>query len=242
MSVITSLVAYYSLEEISGTRNDAHSNNHLSDNNTVTSGTGKVGTAASFTAANTESLSVADNATLSMPGDISISAWVKATALGLGTVRRIASKDDQGAQREYSLYLGGSSNPTFEGIDSSSGFASAIAAAISADTWAFLIGTYTNGDKTFRLYVDDGTEAASSPLTNGMADRAAPFVIGAASDLSSQPMDGQIDEVAVWRKVLTPAERTWLYNSGNGRDYAAIVAEAAPTFTLIGRTVLDYVD
>lgn len=31
--------------------------------------------------------------------------------------------------------------------------------------------------------------------------------------------DGILDEVAIWKRVLTPEERTYLYNNGTGRTY-----------------------
>ena len=34
--------------------------------------------------------------------------------------------------------------------------------------------------------------------------------------------DGLVDEVAIFSDVLTSAERTWLYNGGNGRAYNEI--------------------
>src|SRR5688572_29665368 len=76
-ALLTSLIAHWRLEETSDTRFDAHSTNHLTDNNTVASATGKLGTAASFTAANQESLAIADNAALSMGDlDFTLAGWV----------------------------------------------------------------------------------------------------------------------------------------------------------------------
>lgn len=50
--LLTSLIAHWKLDEASGTRNDSHGTNHLTDNNTVTTATAKLGTnAAQFTAA-----------------------------------------------------------------------------------------------------------------------------------------------------------------------------------------------
>jgi len=73
----TGLSAWWSLDETSGTRNDSHGSNHLTDNNTVGYTSGVKSNAATFIAANNESLSISDNAALSM-GDISFSvcAWV----------------------------------------------------------------------------------------------------------------------------------------------------------------------
>ncbi len=110
-------------------------------------------------------------------------------------------------------------------LDSFSGFSDAGGVVVASDTWVFLIATYTNSDKTPRLYQDDGAENAGSAIFNGIANTTAAFVLGAAGD-TSQRMDGLIDEVGVWRRILTSGERTWLYNSGAGRSYADIVAEA----------------
>ena len=74
---LSGLIAYWTLDEASGTRVDAHGNNDLSDNNTVTSTTGKVGDAAAFATANSEYLSRADNADLSVGNiDFTFDLWL----------------------------------------------------------------------------------------------------------------------------------------------------------------------
>jgi len=47
---------------------------------------------------------------------------------------------------------------------------------------------------------------------NGASD----FAIGARRDTAPLYFDGRIDEVGLWKRVLTTAERTALYNSGAG--------------------------
>jgi len=78
VALIDDLVAFWELEEVSGTRVDAHGANDLTDNNTVASTTGKVGNCADFEASNSESLSIADNAALSMGVNQSftVNCWV----------------------------------------------------------------------------------------------------------------------------------------------------------------------
>ena len=59
-TLLNGLVSWWDLDEASGTRFDSHTANDvndLTDNNTVTQATGKVGNAAQFTAANLEHLS-----------------------------------------------------------------------------------------------------------------------------------------------------------------------------------------
>ncbi len=51
-----------------------------------------------------------------------------------------------------------------------------------------------------------------------------PFILGATDLASNNTLDGLIDEVAIWARVLTADERTWLYNAGNARAYAAVAA------------------
>src|SRR3990167_8235506 len=96
------MVAWWELNEESGTRVDAHSTNDLTDNNTVLFGTGIVGNAADFetTGAPLEFLSIADNVPLSITGDICIAFWTDIESLG--EPYTIASKfTTTGDQRSY---------------------------------------------------------------------------------------------------------------------------------------------
>ena len=74
----TNLEAWWKLDEESGTRDDAHGSNDLSDNNTVGFTAGKYSNAASFILANSEYLSIGDNNSLST-GDIdfTLGCWVE---------------------------------------------------------------------------------------------------------------------------------------------------------------------
>jgi hypothetical protein len=74
----TGLVSYWELEESSGTRNDSHGSNNLTDVNTVGVATGIQGDAADFVRANTESLTITDASQtgLDITGDMSLSFWM----------------------------------------------------------------------------------------------------------------------------------------------------------------------
>ena len=81
MALIDNLISYWKLDETSDgsgavTRNDSHSTNHLTDNNTTASGTGKINAGVDFERTNSEYLSRADNASLSPTSDISFNFWV----------------------------------------------------------------------------------------------------------------------------------------------------------------------
>lgn len=218
MAVIDNLQVYYSLENA----NDAHSSSlHLTNNNGVAFTAGKVANAGTFASASSQDLSRADNAAYSITGDTSIAAWFKTSS---GAAQGIVCKWDGGSNLEYQLYI-------FENVTwliRDTGATNESIASVSTyfdNAWHLAIATYTASDKKLRLSVDNGTEVVSgTAMPNGPVDAAAALTVGSIGGASYK--NGQIDEVGIWKKVLTSDERTWLYNSGNGRSYADIVAEA----------------
>jgi len=220
----TNLISHWRLNEASGTRNDAHSTNHLTDNNTVTSATGKLGNAGQFVAANSEYLSIADNAALSAGDvDLVIAAWVYLDSKT--AIRPIVSKwhDSTTASREYSLRYVQSSDRF--GFTVRGGATQTIILADSLgipaiSTWYFLMAWHDATANTINIQVNDGT-VDSAAHTTGMNDAAAPFMIGYwQSGVAGAYMDGRIDSVSVWKGgLLTSGQRTDVYNAGNALDY-----------------------
>lgn len=237
MPVSTNLVAYYSLEETSGTRNDSKGTNHLTDHNNVGSAAGKVGTAADLEFSSSQYLNVSDSTDLSM-GDIdfSLTAWVNLESVGASRV--IVSKSDSGGAGnvEYMLMynLGGDKFQFY--VSSGSGLANftnvpaTTLGSPSLATWYFIVVRHDAAADTISIQVNNGT-IDSTAYTFGSYDSGVSFAIGAWGD-GPESFDGLIDEVGVWKKVLTTDESTWLYNSGNGRSYSDIVAEGGGGATL----------
>ncbi len=220
-SLTTSLVAYWELEESSGTRVDVHGGNDVTDNATVTQQTGKLGQAAQFTAANSEYLSKTDNAALST-GDIdfTFAAWVyldsKANNLP------IVSKYAGGAQSEYALlYRNAVYGDRFGFIVRNDPTETEVQAnnlgSPSISTWYFVVGWHDSSANTINIQVNNGT-VDSAAHSAGAFDSTSAFQIGALT-AASYYMDGRIDEVGFWKKVLTAQERTDLYNNGSGLAY-----------------------
>lgn len=235
MALTTSLVACWELEEASGTRNDAHGTNHLTDNNTVTSGTGKVATAASFARANQESLTITDNAALSM-GDIdfTIAAWVnRASSVDAGVVSKW---DIPGSKREYVFDIESSIATFYVSPDGSS--STSITASTFGDlgtsAWRYVICWHDATANTINICVNDGA-VDSTAHTTGVLDSTATFYLGSLNDLTGNgfSLDGLLDQVCIWKRVLTSGERTSMYNGGSGLSYAAMSGAVAffPPFT-----------
>lgn len=77
-TLTNNLISFWKLEEASGTRVDEVSGYDLTDNNTVAQGTGKIGNAAEFVDANSESLTHVSNSDF-QTGDVdwTWAGWVK---------------------------------------------------------------------------------------------------------------------------------------------------------------------
>ncbi len=217
-TLLTGLVSYYSLGEASGNAVDAHSTNTLTDTNTVTATTGKVGGARQFTAASTEYLTRASNAAL-QTGDIdfTLAAWVKLDSKA--TYRTIIAKDSIGlGQREYGLYYN-VGNDTLGFYVSNNGSAVVEVnwtSAPTVGTWYHVVGWHDSVANTINITINNGTPV-SAAHTTGVWVGTSPFQIGGLN--GGFTMDGVIDEVGVWKKVLTGGERATHYNSGSGAPY-----------------------
>lgn len=209
------MVSHWKLDEASGTRADSHGTNNLTDVNTVTSAAGVLGNAAEFTAANSERLSIASNATLQMgPIDFTLCAWVYLN--GTGTSRTIMSKGNE-YWLEYS-----STGPQFRFAYVDSGgntrdvFASTFGSP-SSGSFNFVVAWYESATQTLYIQVNNGTVDSEVQVNPVNAAAGALFALGSRNGAVFH--DGRTDAVGVWKRILTSDERTRLYNSGAGLDY-----------------------
>ena len=223
MPLTDSLIAFWKLEEASGTRVDEIGNNDLTDNNTVTQATGKVGNCAQFTAANLEYLSIADNPDLSFADeDFTFALWVYFDSLT--NYRILLMKDNASAVADddlpYRIYTndGNADKITFNvGNNTISGsVADDTLGTPSTATWYFVVAWHDSVANTVNIRVNNGT-ADSASYSGGSFDDGSPFSLG-RQDVGGLYHDGRLDAVGVWGRVLTSGEQTELWNGGNGRE------------------------
>jgi hypothetical protein len=217
-TLLTSDIAFWALGEADGaSRADSVGSNTLTDNNTVTQATGRVGNAAQFNGTN-QYLSIADNADLSM-GDIdfSLSCWVYMDTKSSG-VSGIMGKWN--AAQEYLInYTGTSGTDRFQFIIEN---ASATQTSVEADslgspraaTWYLIVAWYDASSDELSIQINNGPIDVSSTHTGGAQDNTDAFEIGRSS--GANYLDGIVDAAGVWKKVLNQKERTILWNCGAG--------------------------
>lgn len=216
LNIAQSMVSCWEMDEESGTRNDAYSSNHLTDNNTVGfSGTGKVGKSANFISANSEYLSHTDNDSLSFTTEaFTLVAWAKFA--DISGARAIIGKVST-----FKLFCASTSDCSFT-------FGSKTinaAATYSTDTWYFFAARRNGTNLRLRVNTTD----YSNTLAVDIADNGNRFDIGGYS--TTAYMNGDIDVVGIWKRELSDDELAWIYNSGSGRSCSTIITESNPTAT-----------
>lgn len=235
MALTDNLVAYWTLDESSGNRADSVGSSTLTDNNTVLAATGKQGNGADFERDNSEYLSCADNAAVST-GDVDVTwaFWFNSESSG---DRVLLSKwNGSTNDREYiieidatDIYFSVSASGTGTGAQVSS----TSLANISTGTWYFVVCWHDATANTINMKVNNGTTDSAS-WSGGIRDGGGAFNIGARADGGGAPyFDGIIDEVGIWKRVLTSDEMTTLYNGGTGTTYPFTVAATGVTGRLM---------
>lgn len=223
----------------SGNESDGVGSNTWTDNNTVTSGTGLLGNARLFTAANSEYFS-APSGFIDGYAAWSFEVWFKptSTALGSNWPRIIDFGTGTGKYLFVTVRSStvGGSRPSVGLLVGGTEYQSGLPAVLVADVWHQLIVTAKNG--RVAVFLDgvcvsgvSGRNAAGTNLTPTQA------YLG-KSQWADPYYDGLMDQCRLWSRELTPQDVTALYNGGTPLALAALSGTsvpAAPTPNANGR-------
>lgn len=223
-NLYSNLQAYWSLDEASGNKADSKGGNTLTNTNTVATVAGKVGNASSFTKASSQYLTIADNATLSV-GDIDFyfSFWVYPT-LNDATDQYIAAKAGGSGNRAWDLRIDWVNARLRFTVYNSSDVATTVNSAnssVAINTWYFVECWHDSVNNQIAVAINNGT-AVTAAHTTGVKDDTGPFQIGARN--AGSFFQGYVDGFGFWKYLPNSTDRAFLYNSGNGRTYANMVA------------------
>lgn len=222
-------VAAYKLEDLTDATGRGNS---LTNNNTATFNTGKIGNAVYLTGG--QFLSRASNADV-QAGDVdfTIAAWVYLSdkTSNRGIVCKWASGS---GQPEYAILYGSAADrfrflvytPTDNQVEvQANNFGSP-----STGTWYCVIAWHDATANTINISINNGSVdslgTGGSLQTPGTAD----FYIGVLEGAGpTYPMEGRIDNVNIWKRVISSQERSDFYNGGAGVEFVA------PTGNVIAR-------
>lgn len=226
MALVDNLISYWPLDEASGNALDAHGSNDLTENGTggIGTATGILSGARDFEVGDTDYFELADNADLSTGNiDFTMQAWVNLESKPAQDMV-IMSKWGSADPREFNLNWSVSDNK-FRLIIRTPASSNVIVLASNFGipplaTWCLLHAWHDSVNNLIGISVNAGT-ANTTAHSTGITDSTGAFRIGSEVN-AGRYWDGLIDEVGFWKRVLTAAERTELYNAGAGRDYAYI--------------------
>ena len=221
------LACYYKLDESSGSALDAHAYVNLPAFNSPLFTTGRVNTAREFFASSSQFFGIGSLPEAS-PGDtdFTIQAWVKLASLpGSGQVFAIVSKwSAVAALKEYVLYAynNGTTTRFWLSVWNSADTAGADVeatnyGAIPTGTWVYVQTWHDSVNNLIGISVNNGTPNTVAHSGGVYQYGGADFMIGRYSGGSH--FDGAIDEVGLWKRLLTTDEKAALYNAGAGLAY-----------------------
>lgn len=222
--LLDGLVFHFDLSDIYETKSQSLTSQLLTNVNTVTFATGKIGNAANFenSAGEGQQLTMPDGTTNSQTGAFTFAVAVNRESTGAD--RGIFGKWlSTGNQRSYALnYQNSTSRYQWFVSGDGSGNTPVLANSFGAGSTATWEGVVVDHDPTgdvIGISVNAGTRDTAAHSTN-VFDSTALFRIGQAnSPTTTNFMDGLVDELALWNVLLTSDLRTFWYNSGDIRPF-----------------------
>jgi len=221
----TGLVAYYKLDENSGTAYDTTGSHPLTKGEATFDPTGGKINGALRVSETAEGKYSSDDPGLS--SDLTISAWVKLNSLR--TSGRVISIGSSGSGTLARLTVGSPAQaipPDYDPVTGNTYIDASIGTGGTGDSsyqfdfnwslyaWHHLVATYDSGSNTTTLFID-GSESHNYSQTFTISGTISDN-IGIGGSSSADGFDGWVDEVGVWSRVLTDTEISDLYNSGDG--------------------------
>ncbi|TND00220.1 MAG: PA14 domain-containing protein, partial [Gammaproteobacteria bacterium] len=176
-----------------------------------------------------------NNAVVNFGSDVSLdnlrartlAAWIKPDNLGEGSKGTIFSKDYQDG---WVLRLAANNNIAF-----SQAFSGGVMTwttttnALQLNVWQHVAVTYTGSGTTAVpvIYINGVAQAISGGIPFGTIDNDAALNLMFGIEATTQEFDGVIDEAAIFKRVLTPAEITGIMNNridgGIGMTYPSVI-------------------
>lgn len=228
----TNLLAYWKLDEASAgaaavARVDSVGGLNFSDAAKCSSIAGILSNALVSASTGTKYLTQNDNAAFDPSGDFSVCAWAKRS--NTSTSIYVAKGNGVSATAQYFLGWSSSSAKFRFAVSNGTTLYTVDAATFGASqtgTWYFLIGRYIAATGKIGICVNDGAIDEADSFIGGVPATAQTFCLGAFS-AGASAQAANIDEVGLWGKLLSSAERTALYNGGLGRTYPFDLSAAA---------------
>lgn len=200
---------YWTLDEASGTRDDAVGTVDLDETTAVASGTGKDSNAAQFDWNGTSFGQLDDGVNITVPSEFSLCGWFKFSSVAANQVITVSAMTTGG------FSVGFSANCTTDLLLFSLSEEDNLTIGFTPDT-SFHLFCLTATGTTAKIYMD-GTEVASDAGKTIDFDDWDSFRIVASNSGTTSGTVGLVDEVVFFPLVPTPTDISNMWNAGTGR-------------------------
>ncbi len=172
------------------------------------------------------SITDANQTGLDITGDFSFSFWMKResfnTYQGL-----ISKKGDEGGN--YRMYIDSDNRLTGTYLSSTGGTDDVILRVDAGNTssaWQYITMTADVSEKIIKIYVNNSEQTATYLRRNAtsVGTNSGSCFVGCmqnTGDTGQNFLDGLMDEIGIWSRVLTSSEISDIYNSGDGLEYSS---------------------
>jgi len=171
-----------------------------------------------FDSASSDYIDVGNPTELQITGALTISAWVKINSTSPAQVC-IVSKDNV-TDRSYDLWgrIAADGFPRFVIYNSNTGYSVSGTTDLKDNQWHHIVAVFTP-NTSMKIYVDNVLENTNSTsIPSSIDNDPANFEIGRFG-YGTYPMDGKIDEVAIFNRALDSTEISALYGGTSPNIY-----------------------
>lgn len=162
---------------------------------------------AQFAGNSSSYLAVPNSATINITGSFSIEAWINPASSGLKGV--IAKGGTLGTSLEYAIRF--DNNRVRLITNGGTKVISRASNTIPLNQWTHIAGTYNSTANLFRIYINGVLDTSSIVAGAAPPSNTDSLFIGISGAFT--PFEGQIDEVRLWNRDLTPTEVNQYFRS-----------------------------
>jgi hypothetical protein len=216
------LYLYYKLQRTTGSVIDETNRNDGTNSGSTRGSTGKIDNCFSFDGSNDYVDTGIDSEIYYGNNDVfSVSFWISHNFSATTGFDRIIAKGGTASTSVQELFIqqNGTGNTVYGYIVSTPSdvaYTASTTTSLTASTWYHVV-FYFDGTNT-KIYLNSSNEGTSSDFTGSVNRRTSDKItIGASSTLQSiTHYNGLLDEIMIYKRVLTDLEIDQLYNSSNG--------------------------
>lgn len=224
--LLDGLVAYYKFDETSGTSLTDEIGGNTATLNGDINQTGIINQAVGLTANNDDIvIPYSEGVTLGESEQFSVSMWFYAedlpSTIGRGFML-FQQNNSSSPLNPYRATIGSNTDKIYFTVntDALSDINVVSADAITADAWHHVVFVCPGSGGSLQMWLDGVDVSTSAQTVNGnLRDGDQYLCVGNAYNAATTAFYGEIDEFAIYNKVLTESEILMLYNSGSGNQY-----------------------